>query len=200
MADYAVIRAPFKGVVTKRMVDPGAFIQPAEGNSAAKPLMTVTRTDVVRIWLDLPMGQVRWLNKGDRAVLNRINVLPGETFEGEVTRFATTLDRNSRMMRVEIDLDNPSHRLMPGYYGYVSLYLEQFDQAPVIPSSAVLAEENESFVIVVENGICQKRSITTNYQDGTIVGIDSGLRVGEQVVQAGAGQLVDGQKVIASEK
>jgi len=198
MLEYAEIRAPFDGVVTKRFFHRGAFIQPAEGNSAARPLLTVTRTDVVRIFLDLPMAEVRWLDRGDKAVLDRINVLPGERFEhGEVTRFASSLDRNSRMMRVEVDLKNPDHRLLPGYYGYVTLYLDELVQTPVVPSSALMAKGKERFVYVIEGDVCRKRAVTTNYQDGEIVGIGSGLQGGEQIVKAGGGQLDEGQEVVA---
>lgn len=197
MLQYGEIRAPFDGVVTKRFVDRGAFIQPADGNSAAKPLLTVTRIDVVRIFLDIPMAEVRWLDRGDKAVLDRINVLPGESFEGEVSRFSPSINRDSRMMRVEVDLQNPEHRLLPGFYGYVTLLLDEFEQSPIIPSSALMVEGNESFVYCVENGICRRHLVTMNYQDGTIIGISSGLSGGEQVVQAGAGQFSDQQRVIA---
>lgn len=197
MLAYREIRAPFAGVVTKRFFDRGNFIQPAQGNSAAKPLLTVTHTDVVRIFIDLPMAEVRWLNRGDKAVLDRINVLPGERFEGQVTRFASSLDRTSRMMRVEVDLNNPEHRLLPGYYGLVTLLLDEFPQTPVVPSSALITEGNETFVYCTEGDIARKRIVTTNYQDGTIVGISSGLKGGEHIVQAGAGQLSDGQRVVA---
>ena len=197
MAGYATIRAPFDGVVTKRWVHPGAFIQPAERNSAAKPLLTVTRIDKVRVFVDLPMAEVRLLDRGDPAVLDRINVLPGAKFEGNVTRFSSALNVLSRMMRVEIDLDNPDHHLLPGYYGYVTLSLEQFPQTPVFPSSALLTDGAETFVYVVEDGVCRRRKVAINYQDGTIVGTASGLHHGEQVVRAGGGQLSDGQPVIA---
>ena len=69
--------------------------------------------------------------------------------------------------------------------------------APVIPSSALMADEDETFVYVVQSGVCHKRVVTTNYQDGRIVGIASGLNAGEQVVRAGGGQLADGQAVVA---
>jgi RND family efflux transporter MFP subunit len=197
LLEYGEIRAPFDGMVTKRFVDPGAFIQPADGNSSARPLLTVTRIDVVRIWLDLPMAEVRWLDRGDRVVFDRINVLPGVRFEGEVARFATALDPTSRMMRVEIDLQNPDRQLMPGYYGYVNLMLDEMLQTPVVPSSALFQSGSDSCVYVVENGICHRRAVTACFQDGTTVGIDSGLKAGEQVVQAGAGQLREGQQVVA---
>ena len=60
-----------------------------------------------------------------------------------------------------------------------------------------MAEGNERFVYVIDGDVCRKRAVTTNYQDGVIVGIGSGLSGGEQIVQAGAGQLADGQKVLA---
>ncbi len=195
LVQYSSITAPFDGLVIKRWVHRGAFIQPAQGNSAAKPLLTVTRTDVVRVFVDLSMSEVRWLDRGDRAVLDRVNVLPGEKFVGQVTRYSSSLDATSRMMRVEIDLENPEHRLLPGYYGYVTLYLEEMPQTSVIPSSALLIDGAATFVYVVEDGVCRKRVVTTNYQDGTIVGIATGLEGHEQIVRAGGGQLSDGHKV-----
>ncbi|MFH1303668.1 MAG: efflux RND transporter periplasmic adaptor subunit [Planctomycetota bacterium] len=197
LSQYSIIKAPFDGVVTNRMVDPGAFIQPADGNSSAKPLLTVSSTAVVRISLDLPMAQVRWLDRDDRVILDRINVLPGEQYEGQVTRFSTILNKDSRMMRVEIDLKNPDHRLMPGYYGYVTLFLNEMPQQMVIPSSALLVEGDKSFVFIVDQGKARKRLVKTNFEDGSIVGIQSGISPGDLVIQAGGGLLVDGQSVIA---
>ena len=194
-ADYANIRAPFDGEVTRRWVDPGAFVQSADGNSAAKPILQVTRIDVVRVALDVSMSDVGALNRGDRVLLDRINVLPGKSFEGEVTRFSAGLHEQSRMMRVQIDLKNPDRELRPGYYGYVTLFLDELKGTPVIPSSALNAAGDEKFVFLVEGGVVRKRPVTTDYQDGTIVGIASGLKAGDKVVRAGGGQLSDGQKI-----
>jgi len=197
LLEYGVIRAPFEGTVVKRLVDPGAFIQPANGNSAAQPLLTVTRIDAVRILLDLPMAEVRWLNRGDRVVFDRINALPGATFQGEVTRFATALDSTSRTMRVEIDLPNPDRQLLPGYYGYVTVLLDEMPRSAVVPSSALVTSGSETFVCIVQSGICQRRAVSVVFEDGSIVGVGSGLTPGEQVVRAGAGQLKEGQSVVA---
>lgn len=196
MLQYAEIRAAFDGYVTDRYVDPGAFIQPAEGNSGASPLLTITRTDKVRIVLDIPMGEVRFLDRGDPAVLDRVNVLPGEQpFKGVVARFSPSLNKSSRMMRLEIDLENPDGKLLPGYYGYVTLNLQQLAGTPVIPNSAVMTEGDQAFVYLVEDGTCRRCPITPTYQDGSIVGVSSGLVGGEQVIVSGGAQLVEGQRV-----
>ena len=195
MLGYAQITAPFDGVITERDVDAGDFIQPADNNSAATPLLTVSRVDHVRIFLDLPMAEVQYLQRGDRAIFDRINVLPGERLEGVVTRFAEALDRGSRMMRVEIDLPNPDRKLRPGYYGYVKLLLEEYQQTPVVPVTAVTMHDGASHVYVVVDGVAQRREITTLHSDGVYVGIAEGLSGGEEIVRAGVGSLRDGQAV-----
>jgi RND family efflux transporter MFP subunit len=202
MLQYAEIKAPFDGIVTQRFVHQGAFIQPATNNSGARPLLAVSRIDKVRISLDIPMKEVKLLDIGDRAVFDRINVLPGESFEGKVARTAMALNEVSRMMRMEIDLENPigdngRRRLSPGYYGYVTVYLEERPQTPVIPASALITHGSEKFVYTVENGVAQRCTVKTNYEDGTWVGIASGLKSGQQIVATGASQLRDGQRVNA---
>jgi len=196
LMQYATIRAPFDGVITRRFVHPGAFIHPADKNSGAKPLLSVARIDKVRIKLDVSMNDVRLLERGDRAVLSRVNVLPGESFEGEVTRFSPALDASSRMMRVEIDLENSDGKLLPGYYGYMTIYLEEVN-APVIPSSALLTSGGQPYCYVCKNGKAIRRELVVNYQDGSWVGVASGLQPGEQVVRAGGSAITDGQAVTA---
>jgi RND family efflux transporter MFP subunit len=158
-------------------------------------LLTVTRTDVVRVVLDLPMNEVRWLDHSDVAILHAIPALPGDEFVGQVTRYSPSLDAVSRMMRVEVDLENQDNRLLPGYYGNVKLRLAELPGTPVIPSSALLSDERVSYVYVVKDGTCRRREVTTNYADGTLVGIEEGLSSGEQIVTTGGSQLFDGQAV-----
>ncbi len=148
------------------------------------------------------MKEVKLLDVGDRAVFDRINVLPCESFDGKVARSAMALNEVSRMMRMEIDLDNPigdngKRRLSPGYYGYVTVYLEERPQTLVVPASALITHGSEKSVYTVENGVARRCKVTTNYEDGSMVGIGSGLQPGQIIVATGAGQLRDGQTVNA---
>ncbi len=195
MSAYGTIRAPFNGTVVMRNVDPGAFIQSADGNSAAKPLLTITHTDVVRVLVDIPMKDVRLLNRGDKAVLNRITVLPGEEFVGTVTRFSPALGKRSRLMRAEVDFDNADHKLWPGYFGYMTIHLEEMTDTPVVPSSALLVEKGQSYVYVCDNGVARRQAVEVSYHDGSTVGISSGLAGGEQIIKTGGGQIADGERI-----
>ncbi len=194
--DYATIPAPFNGVVTRRLVDPGAFIQPAEGNSAAKPLLTVARTDAVRIVGFLPIYEVRWLDKRTATAEVHLEGLPGETFQAKVARFSPSLHEKARMMRVELGLAKPDPRFLPGSYVKAKLHLVDYPNALVIPAAALLTDAKGKFVYVVENGECQRRPVTTLYEDGAKIGIASGLKGGAEIVSAGGGQLAAGQKVM----
>lgn len=200
LANYRTIVAPFDGAVTKRMVDPGDFVQSADGNSAARPLLQVARLDWVRVRFDVPMNRAALLNTGDRVVFDRITALPGASFSGEnvvVSRVSAGPDSKSRMLRAEVDIPNTDGKLRPGYYGYVTVTLAALENTPVVPSSALVVSGDEKSVFVVEDGKVKKRTITTNYEDGSVVGIASGLKAGETIVRAGGGQLSDGQEIDA---
>jgi multidrug resistance efflux pump/beta-lactamase regulating signal transducer with metallopeptidase domain len=114
----AQISAPFDGVVTHRAVDTGMFI-PAAGQANAKPLLTVARTDIVRIVVQVPESSIAEIRTGARATV-RIDALPNKQFEAKVSRFARALEPATRTMRVEIDLPNPDGLLLPGMTGVVS--------------------------------------------------------------------------------
>lgn len=199
MLDYATIKAPFAGVITERAIDPGDFVQPAEGNSAAKSIVTIMQSDVVRVFVDIPMTDARWIDRGDKITLNRITALPGVSVDGTITRFSPTLKSTSRLMRAEVELDNKDGQLRPGYFGYMTVFLEEQPDTPVIPSSALLSDGSDVFVFVVESGVVHRRVVTVSYRDGTIVGINSGLNGGESVIRSGGGQLSEGQSVTPSE-
>ena len=135
MMEYATIRAPWAGTITDRMVDAGAFVQSAEGNSGAKPLFSLVRDDKVRVTFSLSQKDIANLKKGVRVTLAEIDALPGKTFEGEVTRFSSALDSKTRMLRVEMDLENEGElaidgndapvRLKPGFFGYATVHLNE---------------------------------------------------------------------------
>ena len=124
MIDYLTIKAPWDGKVTHRMYDAGAFVQSAEGNSAAKPILRLVRDDKVRVVFSLSQKHIRGLKNGVEVTLSDIEALPGENFKGTVTRFSGALDSKTRMMKVEMDLDNPDGKLTPGLFGYATVKLD----------------------------------------------------------------------------
>jgi multidrug efflux pump subunit AcrA (membrane-fusion protein) len=119
LLEYDKIVAPFNGVVTRRLVNPGDLVQAATATRTA-PLFTCQKIDVLRVFADAPEASASAIRPGTRAEVKLYDA--GEmTVVGSVTRVATALDPSTRTMRVEIDLPHPDEKLQPGMYARVTL-------------------------------------------------------------------------------
>lgn len=132
LMQYTVIEAPYDGIITKRMVDIGAYVQPAENNSAAMPLFELTQIDRVRIRVAVPNSSVARVQPGQTVEFGSIGGLEGRSFRGTITRSAGALDPQTRTMQIECHLANPAMdsasgeqvELKPGLYGTLSVLPE----------------------------------------------------------------------------
>lgn len=122
MLEYSKVRAPFDGVIVRRSVNSGHFLQPGAG-AAAHPIFHVARTDKVRVFVEAPENDAMLIREGMPARV-RVQALKDAVIEGKVTRSSWSLDPKSRTLRVEIDLENPDGRLRPAMYAYVTLQAE----------------------------------------------------------------------------
>ena len=128
---YDRIVAPFDGVVTKRLVNPGDLVQ---GPSSPRTglLFTCQQLDVVRVLADVPEASVGRIRAGVPADV-KVYGPADAVVRGAVTRIASALDPATRTMRVEIDLPNPDERLLPGMYVQVTLALAPPQSKPAAP-------------------------------------------------------------------
>jgi membrane fusion protein (multidrug efflux system) len=197
---YASIVAPFDGVVTRRMVDPGAFLPAATSGSATQTAAVLTLMDFsrVRVQVAVPEREAAIVHKG---CLVRVSPegLPGRVFEGIVSRISYALDEATRTMLVEAELRNSLGELRPGMYASVEIVLERKPDALLVPSSAVLVEKTERSVFTLEGGTARRVSVKTGVSDGARTEILEGLRPDQQVILVGKQPLKDGQAVSATE-
>jgi len=190
---YASIRAPYAGVITRRMFDSGAFIQSA-ATSSPSPLFTIMRIDRLRIVVDIPEADSAWVKTGQPAVL-RIGNGPGQSYLGKVARFADALDQSTRTMRTEIELEGSADGLRSGMYGSVAITLADYPQAILLPAESIIMDSNKPIVKVVEENRCIFRPIELGINDGVRVQITSGIRAGDLVIAEGQSRVRDGQQV-----
>jgi RND family efflux transporter MFP subunit len=195
LAEYARIRAPFDGVVTRRMIDPGALVQDST-KSGCMPLFTVQRVDRMRVGFDVPEVDLPFVTTGTRATIRPFAAV-GVSFEGAVSRIAASLETGTRTMRAEIDLENPEGRLVDGMYVQVVLSVDLRPDALTIPAAALLHEAGKAFVYVVSAGTAEKRELAVGLDDGIDVEVRSGLAADEQVVVVGMALISPGERVRA---
>lgn len=104
LADLAKVRAPFDGIITRREVDPGAFVQNA-ATAHTEPLVSVARTDIVTVVMRVPDNAAPFVTLNTEAEI-QLDGLPGRVIRGRVTRFSPSIRDKDRTMRVEVDLYN----------------------------------------------------------------------------------------------
>src|SRR5262249_21966960 len=151
---YTKLTAPYDGVVTRRHINTGDFVQPATG-AKGEPLYVVERRDPVRVFVEVPEADAGWVGKGAQARV-RVPVLQGPGLAGEVARTSYALDGTARTLVAEIDLPNPNDRLRPGMYASASITAEHPD-ALTLPAAAVLTQGDvtqgyQSFCFLVDDG------------------------------------------------
>src|SRR5207249_1249969 len=123
---FTKIVAPFSGVITRRMVDPGAFIPAATSGSAAQNAALFTLMDFSRVRVQgaVPEPEVPFI-KNELPVKVSLEELPGTVFDGQITRFSQALDDATRTMLVEVELPNPKSLLRPGMYAHLRITVER---------------------------------------------------------------------------
>jgi RND family efflux transporter MFP subunit len=211
LVGFATIRAPFDGVITKRWVDRGATVK-----DAAMALLTVMRTDEMRVILDIPerdVPHVRAAGKpspeepGNEVTLRLPalqDAVAGGVFKGRVTRTASALDPTTRTMRTEVHLDNKSGYLRPQMTGTATMVLGERDSVLVVPSSALVREGDKVDVYYIADaqgeprrGRVQRAEVDLGLDDGKRVEIRSGLKGQELVITHGNGVVRVGDAAIA---
>ena len=196
LLNFAKITAPFSGIVTKRMVDPGAFIPAATSGSAAQNAAIVTLTDFNRVRVQVAVPELETsLIATDQPVKLTVDGLPGRNFDGKITRFSYTLDEATKTMMAEIELPNPKLELRPGMYAIVKIGIERKEDALLVPVEALVVERAGAFVFTVTDTKAKKTRVQTGFNDGSNAEIVSGVKPDQPVILVGKRPLSDGQAV-----
>jgi len=195
LSNYSHIVAPFAGVVTNRYADTGALIQAGTSSSTqALPVVRLAQTSKLRLVLAIPESVAAQIHLGD-PVKVRVQALQ-QDIEGKVSRFADSLDRQTRTMETEIDFDNRDGHLIPGMYAETRLSLRQKKDALAIPLEAVTRNGNDATVLAVNaQNIVEERHVRLGLEDEKRVEIVSGLTDGDRVIIGNRSEFHNGQKI-----
>jgi RND family efflux transporter MFP subunit len=189
---YLSIQSPFDGVVTRRAVDPGHFVQP--GTAASTPLLVVARTDKMRVFAAVPEIEAALVDVGDEATVE-VQSLRGKEFPGKVTRTSFAIEPTSRSLEAIMDIDNQEDRLRPGMFAMAKIILQEEKDALTLPTAAVARRGKDAFCYKLIGG----KAIETPLKLGIKVNDDfqviEGLADSDTVILNKASTLKDGQPV-----
>jgi hypothetical protein len=186
-------------VVTRRTFHVGDFIKSAD-QSGGTPLLTVERTDKMRVIVQVPDRDIPFVSLGDPAVVE-IDSLPGVVFQTRgattvaVARWAESEDPATRTMRTEIDVTNSDNRLRRGMYGRATLTLQTGAASAVrVPTATVVSRGpgSKGTVRVVRGDRVQTVPVTLGADNGVEVEVLTGLTTADRVVVSTSGPVDDG--------
>jgi RND family efflux transporter MFP subunit len=193
LQSYEKVYTPFDGIITARNTDIGALID-ADANSSSKELFHLAAIDKLRVYVAVPEPYSRAAQAGATATLT-FDEFPGESFHGTLVRSANAIDLSSRTLLVEVDVDNPAGRLLPGAYTSVHLSLPSAVQSATVPANTLLFRKEGLRTAVVRNGHVQLVPVIIGRDYGQTVEILSGLRPIDEVVVDPSDSLISGTVV-----
>jgi multidrug efflux pump subunit AcrA (membrane-fusion protein) len=149
--DFGKIRAPYDGVITRRNVNPGDYLQPGGGGSSSPaPLYVLEQVDPVRVFVGVPELYSGFIKDQALASL-RIQALPGREITGKVVRSSFSLSSSTRTMQAEIDIPNPEGVLRPGMYVTVSIAIDR-GRTWTVPSTAIRFRGQQAYLFLAVDG------------------------------------------------
>jgi RND family efflux transporter MFP subunit len=193
---YAVISAPFAGVVTKRYANTGSLIQAGTSSQTqAMPVVRLSENGRLRLALPVPESAVPLIHLGEPVDV-RVSAL-NRTFPGVVARFEDRVDESTRTMKTEVDVLNPTLVLIPGMYAEVNLTTEQRKNVLSVPVEAVDGSGDSAQVYTVQpSGSIKIVPVHLGVESAQRIEIRSGdLKEGDKVVVGSRSGLKNGNKV-----
>lgn len=183
----ASIKAPISGVIYKRYVEVGSYLNPG-----AK-LFDIIDDSQLKVMCFATEKQRLNLTKG-QSVSVTSETFPGETFTGKITFIGEKADR-SLNFPLEITMVNAKKNLKAGMFVTVKFDADAEKNGILVPRSAISVSVQAANVFVVKNGIAKKQNVVTGNMVGEQIEILQGLTAGDSIVVAGLINISDGTKV-----
>ena len=187
MLGYTRLLAPFNGIVTTRMADPGTLASPGV------PLLQVDQTGALQLQATVDESAIGTIHKGMKTpvVIDGASSAP---LTGTVQEIVPAADPASHSFLVKVDLP-ASSLLHAGMYGAAE-FSNGTRQAIVVPRSAVVQRGSLECAYVLDaNGIAQLRYLTLGAEQGDFVEVLSGVSAKERLVDAPADRDLAGKRI-----
>ncbi|MDH3274839.1 MAG: efflux RND transporter periplasmic adaptor subunit [Gammaproteobacteria bacterium] len=176
--DYTQIRAPIDGVVSERFVRLGNTL------AVNEPVFRITSFDPLVAYLHVPEREYRHIAEGQPVGID-IDALRGLRVIASVTRVSPIVDPETGTFKITIEISDDQRRIKPGMFGRISIVYDQHVNVLQIPRSAILEEDGETTVFVVEDDKAIRKVVQTAYSNAGMMEITSGLSDDDRVITKG---------------
>ncbi len=174
------LRAPFDGRVITRNITRGEVVE------TEQKLFTVANLTDVWVIGNVPEKDVQFI-RTDQNVSVVLAAYPHAIFSGTITYVGDVLDPATRTMAFRVTVSNPDRLLKPEMFAIISMLAASNPDVLSVPIAAVQdGPAGKTVFVQREVGTFEARTVTLGNEEGDVVQVLDGLKVGEQVVTKGS--------------
>lgn len=180
-----IVRAPISGYIASRNVNKGQMV--AQGVE----IYSIKATDVVEAQINVTESVISSLSAGTKASIS-VKAADVQDIEGIVTTLSPTKGAQTGMYQIGIRINNFDGILKDGMFADVTLTLSDSADALVIPSEAILEDEDGTkYVYLANENVAERADVTVGIITDEYTEIVSGIAKGDKVVISGQDYLSD---------
>jgi membrane fusion protein, multidrug efflux system len=197
LTEFKKVTAPYDGRITERRIDIGNLVT-AGSTANTSSLYRMEQDDPIRVFIDVPQSAAGEI-KTDLPVQIRAANIPNRVFEAKVTRTSDAIDQRTRTLRVEVDVPNSDHRLVPGMYVDVGFQLPTEGLVDIPAAALIFRPGGPQVAVVDKDSKVTFHQVTIARDNGITVEIRSGIAAGDKVALNIGSQISTGDRVEAHE-
>jgi len=183
------LTAPYGGVITQRLVDPGALASPNQA------ILQISQIDTVWVNANVPDDSLPYVHRGTQVTFTTPSI-PGRTFVGSIFDINAVPTQGTLSYRARIREPNPDERLRGGMLVTINVRKEYHRNAIVVPRTAVFTGDAGTSVYTVEDDKAKAIPVTVGLQTDTLAEVRGpGIVPGTIVITTRPDALQDGSVV-----
>ena len=187
--DDCVLRVTRRGVIGEKRLSAGENAMPGQ------TVCTLLDIDKVKVKIAVPEMEIAGIETSDSSLI-RVPALDGKSFHGHKLEKGVQADPFAHTYDVSVIVENPSHLLLPGMVGDVTLCKSEYRQVITVPTRAVQGQGDGSrFVWSVRDGKACRVRVTVGKIAGSRIEVCDGLRSGDRVITDGYQKVSEGTKI-----
>ena len=175
--DY-IVRAPISGFIIDKKINKDMQIRSDNSSS----IFTISQLTDVWVLANVYESDIDKVKEKDTVFVNTI-AYAEKTYTATIDKVYNVLDPETRVMKVRIKLGNPDYLLKPEMYANVVVNYEEPQRLLTIPSSALVFDNSNNYVLVYNGGknfLVQKVDLYRSI--GNRAYIRSGIKEGDKIV------------------
>lgn len=181
------VNSPINGVVAERTIEIGELV-------GAQPAFKIVQLDKLILEVNLPESVLSNITLGNEIDIS-VGRQTGEPIKGKVVEISPSADKRTFTYPVKIEIDNASGTLRDGMYAEASFVTENNDNALLINRKAILLDNSQKYIFVIQDQRALRVNIDVGVDNGTKLEILDGLTEGQVVIVKGQEYLNDGDRV-----